>query len=261
MKARLTAWSEPWGVMVADGQLEAYERFDKYGLNGDLDINSTPEDIWEFGGLYTWPDWGTAPIDTISSSSASDTAIIIKLFGLDIGGYKTSQEITLDGQNKVTLDTPLYRCHRGYNTTGTNLVGDLYVYEDTAIVTGVPADATKVRTFISADRQQTEQAIYTVPMNHTLFLDGFITGLENRVTASIVVTIHVRALGGVWRDSGTGALNSTGTGIFDIQWNHPRRFEQLTDVRFTVEATSANSAGAFALLDGVLRDDSVEYGR
>jgi hypothetical protein len=46
--------------------LEAYTRFDKFGINEDIDTVSVPEDVWEFGGEYTFPANDTAPIDSIS---------------------------------------------------------------------------------------------------------------------------------------------------------------------------------------------------
>ena len=98
----------------------------------------------------------TNSIDTISSSSGSDTEIIT-IEGHTISGDDltfVTQIAILNGQNKVTLSTPLARMTRMANNNGTNLVGTVYGYEDTAISGGVPTDGTKVHCMIPVGRNQ-----------------------------------------------------------------------------------------------------------
>jgi hypothetical protein len=183
----------------------------------------------------------------------------IFISGLDINGALTNQTITLQGQTKVTLDTALWRFNRAYNDNGTDLVGNIYIYEDTAISAGVPIDSSKVRGYISIDRQQTEQCIYTVPDNHYLFLDSIWSGISNKVSATAILSLHVREYGKVFRDRGTWAVTATGTGMSQLEWCQPRRYGPRTDLKLICEDTSANGVGIFGMFDGDLRDDRVEY--
>jgi hypothetical protein len=83
-----------------------------------------------------------------------------------MGRYQLEMtEIALQGQTKVLIPTN-FLCvasNRAENNNGASLLGDVYLYEDTPIVSCVPTDLTKGRSFIGIGREQTEQAVYTVP--------------------------------------------------------------------------------------------------
>ena len=73
-------------------------------------------------------------IDTISSNNSSDTQEVV-IEGHTISGSDltfSSQTATLNGQNKVTLSTPLARATRVYNNGSADLLGSVFVYEDLA---------------------------------------------------------------------------------------------------------------------------------
>lgn len=110
----------------------------KYGRN--LAVGTT-EDIWPIGGTEVYPS--TNSIDSLVSSSASDTGVQVYLEGMTIADEKlsfTTQIVTLNGQNRVALTTPLCRCTRMRGVA----VGTVYVYELSAISGGVPTDSTKI---------------------------------------------------------------------------------------------------------------------
>jgi hypothetical protein len=124
------------------------------------------------GNLYTYST--TANINTISSSSASDTHDIT-IVGLDINYAEVTQTATLSGQTPVTLTTPLYRINDIYNdfgTTGAATVGTVYVWVSGGGATGgVPNTVADIRgtielvTGVSAEHHTS--SVYTVPAGYT----------------------------------------------------------------------------------------------
>ena len=127
----------------------------KFGANPS--VGTTRATLWYTGqdqANETYVADNTNSIDTISSSSASDTEVVTIEGHTMSGGDKTFvvQTATLNGQNKVTLGTALNRCTRVYHAgqSTTDLVGEIYVYEDTTITSGKPTDTTKIHITVPA---------------------------------------------------------------------------------------------------------------
>jgi len=122
---------------ISMGKYNSYRVVDKFGENPDIDTGSTPEDIWELGGEYTYDTDGTAPIVSLISDDAADTQDVM-ITGLDINGDEVDQTITLTGTTRVALTTPLWRCYRLQNEGTVNVAGQVYCYVGTG---GVPSVA------------------------------------------------------------------------------------------------------------------------
>jgi len=114
----------------------------KFGKSAELTAN-TLETVWTVGGNEAYiSDDG---ITHISSSSASDTQEI-RVEGHTISGDDLTfvvQLVTLSGQTPVALNTGVARISRISNNSGTELVGRVVAYEDTATSNGLPTDETK----------------------------------------------------------------------------------------------------------------------
>ena len=67
------------------------------GNNDDIDTDSDPEDVWSFGGLYTFIS-SPVPLFISSSNNADNQEITIS--GLDENWLPQTQVITLTGQTK-----------------------------------------------------------------------------------------------------------------------------------------------------------------
>jgi hypothetical protein len=138
----------------------------KFGVNPDVDSGGS-ETVWTLGGQYIFTT--TPQLYYISSSNAGDTQIVEgELVVINTEGRKQlfTYQVTLQGQTKVLIPTGgllVSASNRAYSDNGVSFLGDIYIYEDTAIVAGVPSDLSKVRSHILQGREQTEQAVYTIP--------------------------------------------------------------------------------------------------
>lgn len=231
---------------VSKGNVAGHSTIYVYG-SIDAVQAATPADIWEFGTevgaeIYTFSS--TDDIDTISSSSASDT-LTMTIEGLDASGNAVTQEATLNGQNKVALTTPLWRVNAVDNTSSTNLVGNVYVYVDGAITAGVPNTVTDVRGFVSPAAQRSKQAVYTVPNGVTAHFYGSDQTITKGVAGGLV-TINlkgfIRIVGGVFREIFETLLASTGSSHHPLPSPPPISLAGKTDLRPNAEV-STNGVG------------------
>ena len=104
----------------------------KYGRNES--VGTTEEDITTLGGTENYLT--SNGIDSISSSDNSDT-IEVSYEGVTISGSVltfASDTVTLSGQTRVALPTPLRSCTRMRGSPA----GSVYVYENSSITAGVP---------------------------------------------------------------------------------------------------------------------------
>lgn len=237
---------------VSTGAIEGHSLIHKFAAIGDVDTADTPILIWDYEKTYTYST--TADIDTVSSSNSSDKQTMI-VQGLDENWTRVTQEVILDGQNKVVLETPLIRCFRAYNNDSTSLVGTFFCYVDSTIVAGVPSDDTKVRAIVTADSQQTLMGTYTIPSDHTGFLIGVHTTLGRNRTAVAEVSLRMREFGKVFRSQGQVVLGSNGNSAFFRDFKILPPFIEKTDIQMQVDYVSTNSVSVTSEFDLLIVDN------
>lgn len=160
--------SDDYMKRVAAGEVTGQEHILKFGSNV-TSASGVKEEIWDGSVAYTWPSTSSAVITKISQTvnQAAMTSGNIKVEGLAENFVLTVQTIALDDTDTttpVTLTTPLIRVFR------------MEVQED--IVTDSPIrahnDAENVDyAIISAGKNQTLMAIYTVPAGYTLYIINY----------------------------------------------------------------------------------------
>lgn len=233
---------------VAEGDYSYYTHLIKFAENRDIDLGET-KDIWNFPdeGDYTYST--TADIDSISSDSASDTQEV-RVFGLDENWEEVEQVVTLNGQTRVALGTPLIRCFRAYNDNGTDLVGNVYIYVNTALSTGKPIDTTKVRAYIAIGENQTLMIQYTIPAGKTGYILNYTASISSHVASSAVIKIVVRAFGKIFRTQSKFALTSTGVGRSTLDLPIPFVLPEKTDINATASSNTNNISvsGSYTVL-------------
>lgn len=173
----------------------------------NVNLGTSHETVWGHGGDETYVSTNT--IDTLSSSDATDTQSVL-VIGHTVTGTgaasvfsRVSQVVVLAGQAKVPLATPIARVDQlQIAPPDGSPSGDVYVYEDTAIVGGVPTDATKVHDKLGAGIQRSYKAAVTVPDGEYLLLSSVLASI-NKATGSasfVDFEVGVRFPGGEFID-------------------------------------------------------------
>lgn len=236
--------NQNWLSQVARGLIPGHSSILVSGDKPDVDMSVIEDDIWDLPitGRYPFPDDGTAPINTMSSSNAGDSMNLISI-GLDINGDEVTEVVPMDGQNKVPLSTPLWRTNRIINKSQQSIVGEIYQYEDTDIVAGVPTDLSFVRGFISLGNNISLQSIFTIPNNKIGLIHYIYPFLSKNQTASVVLRIITRNFGEVQLSSVPISLSSTGSSFLPVTFPVPIKLNARTDIMERVVKSSDNNVG------------------
>ena len=226
-------------INTADGESDIWD-----GMSADLGSNITP---------YNWIDSG--PVDLqISSSSASDVGNEMSGEGLDEDWNLSSGSVILNGQTAVPIGFQRNRIHRAFNSGPTELVGIVYVSDlGTSLTAGVPDDPSKIRAIVHPEAQQTEMALYTVPVGHKLFItQGWANvARENVPSGQAGVKIYRRTFGGVFRKVHTLSLSVAGSSGDQRPYQLPIVFNGKEDLIYKASVSTngmAVSAGFHGLL-------------
>lgn len=227
----------------------------KFGKSAALTTGSL-QTVWTVGGNETYLDDNL--ITHISSSSASDSETIT-IEGHTVSGTGADQKftfvaqiITLNGQNKVALTTPLARVSRAFNSNSVDLSGRVVVYEDTAITNGVPSDVSKIHIDIPQGLQQSFKAATTFSDKDYLFLTSGFGSVSNKQAASVDFYLEVKLPGGVFRQQTAISASSTG-GAFSIELNPCVIVPRNSDIRVRAE-TGTNGATVFTNFQGYIAE-------
>jgi len=190
-------------------------------------------------------------ITTISSSSSSDTEVV-SVEGHTISGSNLTfvvQTATLNGQNEVTLTTPLARCTRIRNTGSTDLVGAIYAYQDDTVTAGVPQTGSKVHCMIRAGQNRTEKASTSVSSQDYWIVTGVWGDMLSKNDWNAEIAFETRAIGGVFEKNFDYVVSKGAS-----TWRHGVPYVVVpknTDVRLRALASNANasvSGGIFGIL-------------
>ena len=214
----------------------------KFGKSAELSTNR--ETVWTVGGMETYATANV--IDSISSSSASDTEEIllechtVEGTGADQKFTFLVQTVSLNGQNRVALPTPVARVSRVYNNNGTNLEGRVTVYENTTIVGGIPTDLTKIHAQIPAGFQQSFKAATTFSNEDYYILTGGFGSVTYKQSAAVNFYLEIKQPGKVFREGASVSANSAG-GAWQIDLDPCVIIPKNSDVRITCQSNTQGS--------------------
>jgi hypothetical protein len=176
--------------MIALGAVNGWTHVSKFGHIDDL--GSSLEDIWETGGIYSWPT-SASTLEAISTSADDDDggtgAQTIVVEGLDANFDEISETITMNGVSATAATTQSFlRVNRAYvvttGTYGIGSAGNITIRISSAGATQATINQTTADT-IAWDYGQTQLARYTVPANKTAFISRVAVQCESSKRADI----------------------------------------------------------------------------
>ena len=241
-------------LAVTMGQMDGYSKIDKYGELPDIDVLTTPSDIWEQGGIYTFDTNGTAPIAYISSSDNADVQDI-EIIGLDINGNEVTQTVTLTGQAVVVLNTALWRVFRMSNEGAVNVSGIIYLGIDPTPTAGIPSPTSSIRAIINDGNNQTLMCIYTIPKGKVGFLFRGEIGTSRNKDGDARCSYYSRRFGKVFKVKKRVDVVNNGSSTYQDVRSFPDVIPALTDIKLTVETVSKDDMGMWGTFDILLVDE------
>ena len=216
-----------------------------FGRNPDIDTGTSPEDLWAYGGTYTYST--SAVIYYISSTNAGDNQTV-KIVGLDGSYNEQTVTVTLNGQTKTQIGTgeTFIRLFEVENTGSTDWAGDIYVYEDDTVTGGIPNTVTKIRGFAEFEDNHSEGARFTIPAGKTGYLvkvyGGINKGILGSNTKDVNVNLWVREFGEVFVKELTYGVGKSNGGNIEIDLSmSPMVLNEKADVKLSAEVSDDNS--------------------
>jgi len=223
----------------------------KFGINPDVDALQR-EAIWPLGDRYIFT---TIPQDYFISSSNVDDISVIRGEVIVInneGRYQRDiYEVQLNGNTPVKIPTTNnYLCiasNRAFNNSSSALQGNVYIYENTPVSGGIPIDLGKVRSYIRIYKEQTEQAIYTVPEfledgRQVLLAELYRWSgeLMNKQAVSGLLSLYVAPKDKVPRVQGNLGLSASVASKYDFGENTPLEIQGGSDIYIEASDLTAN---------------------
>ena len=223
--------------------------FRKFGYNSDIDTATDPEDIWDYGGLYTF---GSDSGETIRvSSNNTGDADSFTIQGLDENFLNKSVTLNLSGQTPVTVGT-FSRVFRCFNAGSTDLNGNVYSYGVGTVTTGTPQSASIVRAMVKPTYQQTQMAIYTVPANYNAYICDITCSSPKLANQTVAVEMHldVREFGKAFRTQLVLGVNDS---LYQDVLFAPITIPSKSDIRLRAEQVYASNTPVAASFDLILK--------
>jgi hypothetical protein len=232
---------EPFELQVSRGQITFHEPLNLFGNTTSLGSTAFGP-LWEgltgAGGAYAYP--ASAVIMTLASSSASDTAVTIRVIGLGAGFVAQTEDVALNGTTGVLTTKSFLRINKMETLSG-NAVGN---------VTAVNSAVTYAK--ITAGNGDTQMSLYTVPAGYTFYQTYYQADTNTSVTSGAYVKLRTytvdNAAGGVIH-----ALNQTAfVQQLSIPLSYPFAFPEKSDIQYQLLGAGGAGAVANIYVGGVL---------
>lgn len=234
---------QDWSVYKKSKSLNKFGR--RTGLGG------TKATVGTFGGGLEEVLLETNGITSIVSTDLSDNQNIVVEYHTISGGQLTFgvQTVTLNGQTPVTLPTACARVSRAYNSSATEVAGDIYLYEGGTTTLGVPDVASEIHLQIVAGDQQSKKAATSISNVDAWLITGITTSVVAGTPGSQVVDfdLDIKSTTGVWRpqlewSAQIGALNTVSIDldpVIIVPKNHDVRISALAASGTGIDVTAS----------------------
>lgn len=239
-----------WLTEVSRGNVPDAIRLTKSGINNDVDTGTSPEDIWDGGGVWVAPT--TSRIHAIVSTSVNDTsagtgARTIYIRGIS-GGNITTETVTLNGTtpvntvNSYTMIDYMYVATSGSGET------------NAGVITATAAtDATITAQINVNGTNQTQMAITQVPTGYSYYVYNWDSEMyQATATSTADIYFKTKLTGGVWLTRRVSFLSNSGNSAKDDNFAPPLKIEAGSYVKVTCNSVSANNTTISASINGAL---------
>jgi hypothetical protein len=228
--------NEQFDLQVGRGQIQGHQSVFLFGYSASI-TNAAFIPAWENTAAYTYP--ASAVAMSIVSTSASDTAVKIIIYGLDANYNPINETVTLTGTTPVVTTTLFFR------------VNQLDVLPNSVNPVGVVTAKNGGVTYgqIAIDVGQTNMSVYTVPAGYSLYGTHVAAWSSTSVTSGVYATFRAQALS----PAGTKYVVSQAPFLntFEFAAQYPLKFEEKTDVQFQFKSSGAGLAIG-TIFEGVL---------
>lgn len=194
----------------------------------------------------------TNDIDSISSGDGGDTEEITVVGHTIASGVFTevTQTVTLTGQTRAALGTPLARVNRAYTTSATALTGPIYIYVNGAITAGKPDTDADTKLIIAAARQQSQKAQTVIADTEYFLLTQLHAAIIRTQSVNMDIELQVRRVGESFRPVFEDTLRTTADPRFKEDFKPYIVIPKNSDVRVVATSNAANGI-VFASLNGI----------
>jgi hypothetical protein len=232
---------EPFELQVSRNQVDGHEPLYIFGNTTSLGSTAFGP-LWEgltgAGGAYVYP--GSAVVMTLASSSASDTAVTIRVNGLGAGFVLQTEDVALNGTTGVPTTKTFLRIN-SMETIAGNAVGN---------VTAVNSAVTYAK--ITAGNGNTQMSIFTVPAGYTFYQTYYQADTNTSVTSGAYVKLRTYTV-----DNGKNgvitALNQTAfVQNLNIPLQPPFEYPEKHDIQYQLLGAGGAGAVANIYVGGVL---------
>jgi hypothetical protein len=232
---------EPFELQVSRGQITFHSPLYLFGFTTSLGSTAYGP-LWEgltgAGGNYVYPS--SAVVMTLASSSASDTAVVITVNGLDANYNQISENVALNGTTNVNTTKSFLRINNMMTYSG-NAVG---------AVTAINGGTTYAK--ITAGNGDTQMSLFTVPAGYTFYQTYFQADSNTSVTSGAYVKLRTyyvdNAAGGVIHASVQSVFNQQ----LQVPLQYPVEFPEKCDIQYQLVGSGGAGAVADVYVGGIL---------
>ncbi len=217
----------------------------KFGSNPDIDQGNTPQDIWDVGGLYPFPQFPAAA--TIVSDSGDDTssgsgARTVEVQGLDGNGDFISEVVSLDGIVPVNLTKIYFRIFRARVI----LVGSGGVNAGNITISILATPVAR----ISVGNGQTLMAVFTTAVNWpSVYIRRWYCCAGRQAATTVNVQLITRKIGESFQVKSQLEANTQGSTTFFSVNSIPTLIDPFTDIVIRCTEVTTNNTRVDAGFD------------
>jgi hypothetical protein len=225
--------SEPFELQVARGLIKGHSLVNIFGYQ--LAVSSTFIPIWENATVYTYPS--AATVMQMVSSSASDTAVAVRIMGLNAAYEPITEVVTLNGTTPVVTIGSYFRINSLVTVAG-NAAGTI-----TLSASGV----TYGKINVGVGRSQ--MSLYSVPAGYSFYLTrvDMFSNLSGGSGNYCLYRVQSEFQNGVSLD----VLQAPFTDRYEARRIVPFPYLEKTDIQWQVR-TSQQTAEIGAVIEGIL---------